>query len=690
MSGRPGRRRPWRCYAGGQTEGRRPRADSAILFAVRDPDTGASRPCSSSKSPTSSDLLAATVGELQLPVLRTQIAERRLAGPAAALLRDDAAFSAAACLPGARVYSNSENAIGWIAEHLCGLRPATADRAVQGQARLSRSRRRPVPGLPLRRGAGERAARLRPGAPARARSWSSRRWASSASGCTWSSRRRRGRRWSTRSSLKSGRWATCTRSRCWTWTTSWSRRSSRARSSPSTPTTMPTAHLCSSTSTRTCSPRPTTSATASTSRTPRRSRAWARRPWSSSRRSAGAPDSPTSRSTPSCASTAPATSRRSRSTRCASAAGARPTSRTSPTASTLIAATCAVSTQTGSASPRRPPDAPRRSSSPTCPTSVDLVAIASVDYEGFAARFSRVLELRPTDFNRYPVFAFTFVQVPSGRSLRAARGAGRRPARAPADGQASRLIRLRRAVDALAHRRRRQAVFEVQRRVEALEDRALESAERVAVVVRVHGHGEMRAHPLAERLLGRRRDQHRPLHLQLELAEEDRGERPAEGGHPDLAAEVHPADACGRACRRRPCRRATSWLRPARRRCAPPREADPGRARGRRRRPRRPRRRRAPAGPDPKRRPATRSPAPTWARRRDRRGPSRRRALPTAAARAAGRRAVPARRPAALAWRSNPSPHLTRQGLSLRLPSCGRACRLLLDDGLSPRARVGQ
>ena len=45
---------------------------------------------------------------------------------------------------------------------------------------------------------------------------------------------------------------------------------------------------------------------------------------------------------------------------------------------------------------------------------MDLAAIESVDYQGFAARFSRVLELRPTDFNRYPVFAFTFVEVPSG------------------------------------------------------------------------------------------------------------------------------------------------------------------------------------------------------------------------------------------------------------------------------------
>ena len=48
------------------------------------------------------------------------------------------------------------------------------------------------------------------------------------------------------------------------------------------------------------------------------------------------------------------------------------------------------------------------------PSSVDLAAIESVDYEAFAARFSRVLELRRTDFNRYPVFAFTFVEVPSG------------------------------------------------------------------------------------------------------------------------------------------------------------------------------------------------------------------------------------------------------------------------------------
>jgi ATP-grasp domain len=59
------------------------------------------------------------------------------------------------------------------------------------------------------------------------------------------------------------------------------------------------------------------------------------------------------------------------------------------------------------------------------PNSVDLRSIKRVDYERFAARFSKVLELRPTDFNRYPVFAFTFVEVPCGdlSELRAVLGA---------------------------------------------------------------------------------------------------------------------------------------------------------------------------------------------------------------------------------------------------------------------------
>ncbi len=47
------------------------------------------------------------------------------------------------------------------------------------------------------------------------------------------------------------------------------------------------------------------------------------------------------------------------------------------------------------------------------PSSVDLARIESVDLAAFEANFSRVLELRPTDFNRYPVFAFTFVEVPA-------------------------------------------------------------------------------------------------------------------------------------------------------------------------------------------------------------------------------------------------------------------------------------
>jgi hypothetical protein len=70
------------------------------------------------EEPYVSDLLAATVCELGLPVLRTPMAERRLPARHAALLCDDATFSAAACRPGARLYSNSENAIGWIATHL--------------------------------------------------------------------------------------------------------------------------------------------------------------------------------------------------------------------------------------------------------------------------------------------------------------------------------------------------------------------------------------------------------------------------------------------------------------------------------------------------------------------------------------------------------------------------------------------
>ena len=72
------------------------------------------------EEPYVSDLLATTAGELGLPILRTPIAERRLPRSCAALLCDDASFAAAARRPGARLYSNSENAIGWIAAHLSG------------------------------------------------------------------------------------------------------------------------------------------------------------------------------------------------------------------------------------------------------------------------------------------------------------------------------------------------------------------------------------------------------------------------------------------------------------------------------------------------------------------------------------------------------------------------------------------
>lgn len=45
------------------------------------------------------------------------------------------------------------------------------------------------------------------------------------------------------------------------------------------------------------------------------------------------------------------------------------------------------------------------------PTDIDLKRIRSVDYEAFTARFSEPLDLRRTDFNRQPVFAFLFTKV---------------------------------------------------------------------------------------------------------------------------------------------------------------------------------------------------------------------------------------------------------------------------------------
>jgi len=70
------------------------------------------------EDPYVSDLLATSVSELGLPVLDTPMARERLTGNATELILGDAEFAAAASRPGARLYSNSENAIGWIAEHL--------------------------------------------------------------------------------------------------------------------------------------------------------------------------------------------------------------------------------------------------------------------------------------------------------------------------------------------------------------------------------------------------------------------------------------------------------------------------------------------------------------------------------------------------------------------------------------------
>ncbi|MGE4292066.1 MAG: ATP-grasp domain-containing protein [Desulfovibrio sp.] len=46
------------------------------------------------------------------------------------------------------------------------------------------------------------------------------------------------------------------------------------------------------------------------------------------------------------------------------------------------------------------------------PPDVDRSRIASVDYEAFRAAFARPLELRPVDYVRYSVFAFLFAETP--------------------------------------------------------------------------------------------------------------------------------------------------------------------------------------------------------------------------------------------------------------------------------------
>jgi hypothetical protein len=67
--------------------------------------------------PYVSDFLAATVAASDRPSLATPMATARLAGTDATLL-DSAAFADAARTPGTRIYANSENSIGWIAENL--------------------------------------------------------------------------------------------------------------------------------------------------------------------------------------------------------------------------------------------------------------------------------------------------------------------------------------------------------------------------------------------------------------------------------------------------------------------------------------------------------------------------------------------------------------------------------------------
>ena len=46
------------------------------------------------------------------------------------------------------------------------------------------------------------------------------------------------------------------------------------------------------------------------------------------------------------------------------------------------------------------------------PTSLDRSAIRSIDYDGFRAIFSNVLEFREIDYRKYPVFAFAFAALP--------------------------------------------------------------------------------------------------------------------------------------------------------------------------------------------------------------------------------------------------------------------------------------
>lgn len=48
------------------------------------------------------------------------------------------------------------------------------------------------------------------------------------------------------------------------------------------------------------------------------------------------------------------------------------------------------------------------------PADIPKEEIAGFDYDGFAASFSHPLEMRPVDFTRYPVFGFCFVRLEDG------------------------------------------------------------------------------------------------------------------------------------------------------------------------------------------------------------------------------------------------------------------------------------
>ncbi len=71
------------------------------------------------EEPYVSDYLRDTATESRLPVLDTPLARRLLAGRPAQLLSPDA-FARALRRPGARLYTNSENALGWVSKEMGG------------------------------------------------------------------------------------------------------------------------------------------------------------------------------------------------------------------------------------------------------------------------------------------------------------------------------------------------------------------------------------------------------------------------------------------------------------------------------------------------------------------------------------------------------------------------------------------